>query len=419
MKKVLLIMLAIMLVASMAYAEERLSLSGQMRVWGLSMKGYDIDGGGAYGANPDESADYFTQRFRLAAKITASEGVYGHLRFDFAEDHWGSDNMGAARYDETSELQVDRAYLEVDKEKFNIKAGQLLTGLGNYIIVDMQGQGMNLTYKATPNLAITFDWLKRDENGARTDYEDAATTTDTEDLDVYALNVAFSKDDKFSGNFFFATSIDKTLAEDDTQNAIGLQGKAALGKINLNAELDFLFGENKNTNQDYVGTQLYIDANSNINDSTMAGLRLIYAMGNDDADKTQLSNLNRGAGFGDFLPFAFGIFDDGDWDGLLDGAGYFPMEIGGTNAGAMAIALYGEKRIKEKFALRGLAAYGAPAEDSVTALDSAILINAGAEYEFAQDTVVQGCVNYIMPSFDDNRDDDAALGLMAGLRLNF
>jgi len=439
-----------------------------MRVWGMSLRGYNVDSGGAFGADPDESADFFTQRFRLAAKITASEGVYGHLRFDFAEDVWGSENMGAARYGEGSELQVDRAYLEVDKEKYNVKAGQLLTGLGNYIVVDMQGQGMNLTYKPTPNLAVTFNWLKRDEAGdeetierfyyddegdpitvnlvdedgaplldedgdprtldlsdqevvdnqagVRTDFEGVR---DTEDLDVYSLNVAFSKEDKFSGNFFYATSIDNTMAETDSQNAIGLQGKAALGKINLNAEFDYLFGENKNTNKDYVGMQLYVDLGANINDSTMAGCRLIYAAGTDKADETQLSNLNRGAAFGDFLPFAFGIYDDGDWDSLLDGVGYHPMEIGGNGSGAMALAVYGEKVIKEKFALRGLLAYGAPAEDEATNLDSAIIINGGAEYEFAQDTVVQGCVNYIMPSYDDDRDDDAALGLFAGLRMNF
>lgn len=425
MKKVLLIMLAIMFVASMAYADERLSLSGQMRVWGVSLKGYDMDSGGAFGDDPDESADYFTQRFRLGAKITASEGVYGHLRFDFAEDYWGSDNMGAARFGEGSELQVDRAYLEVDKEKYNIKAGQLLTGLGNYIVVDMQGQGMNLTYKATPNLAVTFDWLKRDEGGARTDYQDDATAVDTEDTDVYALNVAFSKEDKFSGNFFFATSIDKSGADDDTQSAIGLQGKAALGKINLNAELDYFMGDNGASGAaavDYIGTQLYVDLSSNINESTMAGCRLLYAMGTDKTDEAQLANVNRGDGFGDFLPFSFAIFDDGDWDANNDGMGNSSaFQIGGDNAGAMAIALYGEKVIKEKLALRGLLAYGAPAEEDATVLDSAIIINAGAEYEFAQDTSIQGSVNYIIPSFESayTGEDDSALGLFAALRMNF
>jgi len=420
-------MVAIMFIASMAYADERLSLSGQVRAWGWSVKGYGIDDGGEFGADPDESADFFAQRFRLAAKITASEGVYGHLRFDFAESTWGGDSFNGYRNDTTNDnsgdmFQVDRAYLEVDKEKFNVKAGQLLTGLGSWIVVDMQGQGAHFTYKATDNLGVTALWLKRDEGDARTDFEgtDAAgNVVDTEDIDVYALNVAFSKEDKFSGNFFFATSIDKTAADDDTQNAIGVQGTAALGKINLTAELDYLFGEDKVNDLDYIGTQLYVDLNTNINDSTMAGLRLMYAMGNDDADKRQLSNLNRGQGFGDWLPYSFGIYDDGDIDPVFDLFGQHPMEIGGANSGTMAVALYGEKVIKEKLALRGLLAYAAPSEDEVTVLDSIININAGAEYEFAQDTVVQGCVNYIIPSFDDNSDDDAALGLFAGVRMNF
>jgi len=425
MKKVLIITLAIVLVASMAYAEPRLSLSGQMRVWGISLKGYDMDSGGGFGENPDESADYFTQRFRLGAKITASEGVYGHLRFDFAEDYWGSDNMGAARYDANTEIQVDRAYVEVDKEKYNIKAGQLLTGLANYIVVDLQGQGMNLTYKATPNIKVTFDWLKRDEGGARTDYQDATVPINTEDTDVYALNLGFSKD-KFSGNFFYATSIDNTSSTDtDSQNAIGLQGKAALGKIDLNAELDYFFGDNGMSGVnavDYIGTQIYVDLSSNINDSTMAGCRLLYAMGTDKADEAQLANLNRGHGFGDFLPFSYAILDDGDWDANNDGMGnHSAFQIGGANAGAMAIAFYGEKMIKEKIALRALAAYGAPAEDKVTSLDSAIMLNGQVEYEFAQDTVVQGSVNYIIPDFESayTGQDDAALGLFAALRLNF
>ena len=84
MKKMLLILVLVMSVSmGMAYAEDRLTLYGQVRVWAFMTENYwDLDN--------DVTADemsWFEQRFRLGAKLNVMEGVTANLRFDFSEDY--------------------------------------------------------------------------------------------------------------------------------------------------------------------------------------------------------------------------------------------------------------------------------------------------------------------------------------------
>ena len=416
MKKIILVLLAIMLLAPMVQAEERLSLSGQMRVWAVRLDNYKVDSNngidGVFNSDIDNDQSFFTQRFRLQPKITVAEGVYAHLRFDFAENEWGNDDwVNQARYVGDNELQVDRAYLEVNKEKYFIKAGQHLQAFGNYIAVDTNGTGLTAGLKFNP-VTVTAVYTKEDENGSNIDNDGFG------DLDIYGLGVDFAKD-KFSGGLFYATAINSQFNDaEDTKSVIGLHGKANMGKVDLTAELNYFMGDNGQSGaaeRDYVGTQLYLDAKMNM-EKGMVGAAILYAMGTDKADETQISFLTD---WGDFVPFSFGILDYGDaWCPVENGLGVSSFDMGG-NAGVMAITVYGEGKVANMVILRGQLAYAAPEEDKATALDSIILINAGAEYEFATGTSLLASANYIMPSMEGNVSDDAALGLFAGVRLNF
>ena len=157
MKKLLIVLLAFALVAGLftvAAAEDKLSLSGTMRVRAWAMENYsDFDDND----NGDDLA-YWDQRFRLAATIKANDAVSGHLRFDFAEDTWGSDNWsgagsrGGSRYGAGSELQVDRAYFQVHLADWaTVKAGQLFFSTGDrYIVYDNNCTGAVWQLKFNP-----------------------------------------------------------------------------------------------------------------------------------------------------------------------------------------------------------------------------------------------------------------------------
>ena len=118
------------MIADVAVAEERLALDGSMRVRAWNWSVADAD-----------DANYVDQRLRVGATINVADGVKVVTRMDFAEDFWGSDNWASFRYNENTELQVDRAYLDVTKGMVNVKAGQALFALGNYIAYDNNGTG--------------------------------------------------------------------------------------------------------------------------------------------------------------------------------------------------------------------------------------------------------------------------------------
>ena len=164
MKKLTICLLAVVFIAGVfaqsAIADDRLSLSGSMRVRAWSLENYsDFDSD-----NGTDKLQYWDQRFRLAATIKVAEGVTGHLRFDFAEEEWGNDDWRTVRYVGDNELQVDRTYLQVEKDLFVLKAGQILFGLGNYIVYDSQRTGVGLTLKLP--VTVTLVYTKEDENGS-------------------------------------------------------------------------------------------------------------------------------------------------------------------------------------------------------------------------------------------------------------
>ena len=425
MKKIIAILLVAVFAATGAYADDRLQLSGQMRVQGLSIENYgDFDD-----TTAADEMDWWRQRFRTAAKINVADGVSVNLRFDFAEDTWGSNNWSTWRYNEGSELQVDRAYLDVSKEMFQIKAGQQYFGLGNSIVVDSNATGFNLGLKFP--VSVNLIYIKSDEGGANSDNDtavaasykldttvtpaavivDTAASTNTEDTDIYAVNVGYASD-AFTVNGFYAISKDHSTT-DNSPFVYGVQGTATLGPVNLNAELDLFGGDNGAI--DYMGTQFTLDANMALG-AGKVGMFALYAAGagTGEVQKTNLSD------FGSWAPLSWGILEYTDWDPVQDGNGNDVYDFSGGNAGVLGFAPYGEFKPMEALYIRGLLGYLTPEEDANTTVDNAWVFNLGLQYDFAPNTAVFVSYNYTKVEFDTAATaDDPAQGLFSEIRVNF
>jgi len=403
MKRIFVIVLAIMMVAGMAYAEDRLQLTGQMRVraWDTSGKSvnWDLDADGMptdATTVDDVDQSYFDQRFRVGAEINVADGVKGVLRFDFAEDAWGSPDWEGSRYGSGTELQVDRAYLDVTKGIVNVRAGQQLLPLGNYIAADGNQTGLLLTLKMPVTLNLAY--IKLDERDSYEDEEDDGTA----DLDAYAAQLTYAQDN-FAVQAFYATVKD---GNDDglEPNVIGFTGKVNVGIVTIKGELDIFGGEiGKNVlgtadDIDVMGTQFWGNAEAAVMDNLKVGVDLIYSDGNDsDGDEIKLTYLSD---WGDWVisdrgPFNTDITPLGGADAMdpdIFGAAssYLEARMGGAvpnvggQGGAIGGGVYATFTAMEGLDLTAQVMYLSADEDSDTWFyDDATIFNIGADYMFA------------------------------------
>ena len=436
MKRLLIVLLAFALVAGLftvAAAEDKLSLSGSMRVRAWDLENYsDYDDNGA----ADELANW-DQRLRIGGALKANDAVSAHFRLDFAEDSWGSDNWGGSRYND-SELQVDRAYMQIVQDLYTLKAGQLYQGAGQLIVYDNNTTGITATIK-TP-VIIDLHYAKLSENGSNrderftasevADYDDHTTHPpdlaanevdvdyDAEDLDAYVLQGTF-KADTFSVGAFFAAIEDSTDA-DLSASAFGLFGTVALGPINLLAEIDVFDGDASPT-QEYMGEQLYLNAEWKM-DALIIGGDIYYAAGADtNGSEVQLPSLGRfyGGDWNDFQPATYGAFM----------ADYQPTpgkihDFTGDSAGVVGLSLYAKYMFMEKFTVWGQLAYLEPEEDNNTQYDDMTVVNLSASWDFVDNaslavlystTLVTTSSAGLIPA----PKDDAATRLGARMQIKF
>jgi len=415
MKKVL-IALVVLLFAVSVYAESRLDLSGQYRMRGFSLENFG-NWGGAPDFNDSDKADeknYFDQRFRVASTIKVADGITAHLRLDFAEETWGT----TGTHSTDGDIDQDRAYIQIDKEMYNLKVGRQYFGLGNSMAFDMNSVGFSLTAK-TP-VAITVGYIKESEGGDESDDTNVLidnATKDTEDSNVYFVNLGYGNE-MANMNLFYAyqdngkgTGIDEL-----NQSLIGLQADGQIGVVGFNAEYNYLTGENDTQNKDYVGSQFYGDVFGNVG-MFKVGSEVIYAAGTDKDDEIQISMLDASANdFWDvFLPL--GGFADTD---IMDMAfGYNGVFELATNAGSMGVAPYVSISPMDKLTLSANVGYFEPEEDSVTDLNSATVAVARADYKLYKNVGLKAQYGYVSPDMDNGANDDPAQGFYGKFYVNF
>jgi len=420
MRKLLVLLAVFALVVAFtvpAIADERLKVSGGVRVRAWDKDNYDD-------MDSDDKADdlaYWDQRFRLGGTINVAEGISGHFRVDLSEDKWGSDNFDGTRYDANSELQVDRAYMQIDQNMYTIKAGQLYQGLGNSIAVDQNKTGFTVDLKLPVKLTVMH--AKFNEGGAFNDEEDgvatveapysldtttgeiegtAGTAASAEDEDFYALNAAFGAG-PLSLNVFYAM-LDNKKAE-DSKTVIGVQAKTTLGGIALNVELNMFGGSDDATDTDYIGTQLYANAEMGVAENVKVGADLFYAQGTDAAGEEQLTYVSD-----------WGSFSKDDRGPLeTDINAYDEFDPAGASAGVMGFGLYVGYTVIEPLLLQAHVGSFSPQED--VGVDSITSMNISATYTLATNTTL--AVQYNNTAFSADDDTDAATCMTMRFQLNF
>lgn len=409
MKKLLIVLLAFALVAGLftvAAAEDKLSLSGTMRVRAWDVENYaDFDDN-----NKSDEASNWDQRFRLAATIKANDAVSGHLRFDFAEDTWGSDNWsapgswGGSRYDADSELQVDRAYLQAHIADWaTVKAGQLYFATGDrYIVYDNNCTGVVWQLKFNP-ITVDLHYSKLNENGSNND-DDLF-----DDTDAYVAQVKFKAENFSMGAFYAAIEDSRPSSVENSASAFGVFGKFALGPVNFLAEADFFDGDASPT-VEYMGTQLFLNAEWKM-DALLLGADIYYAEAADsDGSEIQLEGLTD---FGDFLPHTYGAFVE-DYQPTPGKVHDFTNDDAGVTGGAIYA-----KYIWDKLTLWGQIAYLEPEDDKMTRYDDMTVLNASASYEVVQNFTLSALYSTTFVSVDDNSPDDDASTIAARLQIKF
>jgi len=420
MKRVL-IAFVVLLFAVSVYAESRLDLSGQYR-----MRGFSLENFGAWGGAPDfndstkaDEENYFDQRFRVASTIKVADGITAHLRLDFAEETWGM----TGTHSTDGDIDQDRAYVQIDKEMYNLKVGRQYFGLGNSMAFDMNSVGVNLTVK-TP-FAVTVGYIKESEGGMNSDdtnvaYEyDNGTpyTANTEDANVYFANLGYSNEMANMNLFYAYQDNGKGSGIDElNQTLIGLQADGQVGVVGFNAEYNYLTGENDTTNKDYVGSQFYGDVFGNVG-MLKVGTEVVYAAGTDDPDETQISMLNASSNdyWDVFLPLG-GFAGSDIMDFAFGYNGIFELD---ENAGSMGIAPYVSVSPMDKLTLSANVGYFEPQEDSVTNLNSATVAIARADYKLYENVGLKAQYGYISPDVDDGGNDDPAQGFYGKFYVNF
>ena len=353
MKRLFITMIAAFLAVMLAapvYAADNLELGGSYfaRAWSVDDSGHAKD--------VDE--DYFHQRFRMQGTINVADDVSAVIRADFAEAIWGDEFTSGsvarpgiqAEFDEDGNdydtMHVDRTYININKEMWNLTVGQQYAGLGILEAYDANITGVNFGLNLGPaNLSLIY--AKVDEgmddeaykinatsaaeatvaastdadatndptpaqlNAANAiiqnkDFTNASTLADidndladfdegaledddfAEDTDHYAVNLSMPFGN-FDSNLYYAMVNDDSELEAEPW-VLGFMATGSVGMVNLTGEID-TFGGDMADGTDYEGTQIYLSADSDVTDMVNIGGEIIWAAGTDDDDETQITGL--------------------------------------------------------------------------------------------------------------------------------
>ena len=401
--KLLKVAVAVLVMAAMAVpviAEDRLSLSGQMRT---RMFHTDFD-------KADNTQTWANQRLRLGGKIAVAEGVSVTFRTDITEGtNWGdsssfgsgadnperSNGFGHAR--SGSQQQWDRAHLDLTKGMFHLRAGQQYVGTGGTFAIDTQDSGLALMVKTGAPIKAFFIV---DKDNASVNVSDAY---------LYGASIN-PKGDNFSAKFIAAGYSDSNAGADIFM--AGVSGSTNLGPVKLFGEFDYFGGDASDT-VDAFGTQLFLDASLAASDAVTLGGQVFYALGDDeDMQITRLGN-----GFNGWDPIfdvgtslsneqitfgnAFNIAANNSSKSALPG---FTI----ASAGMVGGRLYTSWKASDALTFGASAAYLTEEDDSVVEV-SEMALAAGMVYKIMENTSIQWQLQYT--------DGDVTLYDAAGAKL--
>lgn len=376
--KSMIVLLAIVAMATPVLAEDMLSLGGQMRV-----RGWHIDAGG------DNTDSRFDQRLRIGGKISVADGVSVTFRTDTTEATWGANSgFGSGRLAGSNGTQWDRAHLDINLGGFSVRAGQQYVGFGQSGAFNAQDNGLKVV--AGP---VTAFFMVDDNNGS------SVTTSDDY---FYGANFA-QKSDSFKANFFVVGQ------KDDAEEVylIGADAAFNFDAVKLVTELNIFTGDASAT-ADAFGTQLFVDVSMAASEAMTFGGQLYYALGDD----TDVQYVVLGNDFGGWDPlFAHGTGLDNEQIGEGRPFGFF-----GSNAGVIAARVYADAKVSDAVKIGGSLSYLEPEEDANVTADSAFTLAVGMKYAVMSNTSLGVQVEYVDVD-DAGVEEEISAGV--GLFVNF
>jgi len=407
----MIVMLAIAAMAAPSvFAENRLSLSGQMRVRGW-YKDFDLD----------STNSYMDQRLRMFGNLAIAEGVKIQFRTDITENTWGKDGANAFGSGRTGVQQWDRAYIDLTKGAVHFRAGQQYAGFGLAgQTVNAEDTGLKLDYKVSDAVKVsTFGFLSN-QNG------------DGADALIYAVNLGF-KDDAYRFDLFGGGQTNE-FADGENVYMISADMVTNIQAVKLQAEFNYFTGdasESAGNTIDAIGTQFWLDASMAATETVTVGGEFYYAQGTDDPTEKQYTYIgNDYNGYDPLFNLGGNMYDEQIMFGrpfdlvgsLVDGGfgkanGLTSAETDAArNSGAIGARLYGKVKASDALELGASAAYMEPEED-FDGLDSAMFYALNLKYKLMANTTVESQLQYV--SIDGDLDKDTAILGGLGLFVNF
>ena len=413
--KALVVMLVAvgMILPAVAVAEDRLSLSGQMRVRAFHE---DFDS-----ANSTET--WANQRLRIAGKLAVAEGVSVTFRTDITEGtNWGdsstfgsgpgnperSNGFGHAR--SGSQQQWDRAHLDLEKGMFHLRAGQQYVGTFGTFAVDTQDSGLRFDVK-TEFAPISTYVIVDNDNASKTVSDDF----------LFGATVSPTIGDVKTK--FFGAGYNQGGGSEVEVYVLGASADAMLGPVKLFGEFDFFTGDaavdTLGNSQDAYGTQLFLDGSMAATDALTIGGQFFYAAGDDeDVQYTRLGN-----GFNGWDP----IYDVGTslsneeialWAFAGETFNFSDIYATTVNQGVVGGRLYGSFKLNDALTF-GLSGAYLTVEDDYYSDDELTAGALGMVYQVMDNTSFQVQLQYSNFDSDIINDDEDIFQAGTGIFVSF
>ncbi len=437
-KRCFVVCMSFALVAAMtipAMAEPRLSITGEYVVQGFSAEGVASQNDGSLTTDDNDTRDYVYQRFRVQPKLKVSDNVSANLRFDFAEGIWGQDQGYQeirAAYGNGDDLQVDRAYVDVDTQWVRVRAGLQFFPVGQTQVFRDNQPGLQFNIKTGSPIGIRLGWIKAMEGiGTGSSFDRLSDEEDeNKDQDRYLAIVGYDTD-TFHVNVFGVMQTDGGKGDtdgdgiddnfEDEPMVYGFNFRVNAGAFSYHGELAQFGGDNGN-GIDYTGTQINVNGMYKLTDKLKLGLDLFYssAQGDNERKLTYMGNpfasfsAITGGTFGwDML--TYGRANGNLYSGLPSGAGQMPGDIFDpfqTGAGAMGAGLGAMYTPLDKLNLIGQMHYMTADDDDLAGVtgefENGYNLMMAAVYEIASGTTVHATYQRVEADFADGRDPDAS-----------
>ncbi len=405
--KLIKILVALLVMAAMAVpviAEDRLSLSGQMRVRSWHT---DFD-------SQDSTQTWADQRLRVGGKIAVAEGVSITFRTDITESNWGTtgggNGFGSGR--SGANQQWDRAHLDFTTGSLHVRAGQQYKAYGKTYALDSQDNGISVDYVIGDG-AINVFFLVDNDNGGK-DQSDAflsgvkyAGKFDTVAFNVFAGN--YKQNAKVGG-----AGLDAEEGDADV-TLIGADVTIPLDAFKIVAELDFFTGDSSEVDVsgsqlDAYGTQFLLDGSMAVSDAFTLGGQFFYGEG-DDEDVQYTGIGNRFGGWDPVYDVGTSLSNEQITFGRVFNIAEVARKEGPslqlTSAGVVGGRLYTSYKANKDLTFGASAGYFVSEEDKIADVD-VMALAAGMVYKVMENTTFQLQLQYTDGTLDQTAATTAA-----------